>query len=69
MDGIVISGDEQRTNWTVGIAVLHSHSIRWRDMALAVLLFVFFCIIVLIGLFVFPPTKWVKWFANDNKKR
>jgi hypothetical protein len=24
---------------------------------------------VLIGLFVFPPTKWVKWFANDHKKR
>jgi len=38
-------------------------------MALAVLLFVFFCIIVLIGLFVFPPTQWVKWFAKDDKKR
>lgn len=38
-------------------------------MALAVLLFVFFVIIVLIGLFVFPPTKWVQWFASGNKKK
>jgi hypothetical protein len=38
-------------------------------MALAVLLFVFFCIIVLIGLFVFPPTKWVKWFASGEDKK
>lgn len=38
-------------------------------MALAFLLFVFFVIIVLIGLFIFPPTKWVKWFTDDNKKR
>jgi hypothetical protein len=38
-------------------------------MALAVLLFVFFVIIALIGLFVFPPTKWVEWFGNQNKKK
>jgi hypothetical protein len=38
-------------------------------MALAVLLFVFFIIIVLIGLFVFPPTKWVKLFASETKKK
>ena len=38
-------------------------------MALAVLLFVFFIIIVLIGLFVFPPTKWVEWFASPTKKK
>jgi len=38
-------------------------------MALAVLLFVFFVIIALIGLFVFPPTSWVKWFASENKKK
>jgi hypothetical protein len=38
-------------------------------MALAFLLFVFFVIIVLIGLFVFPPTKWVEWFASKDKKK
>jgi hypothetical protein len=38
------------------------------SMALAVLLFVFFVIVVLIGLFVFPPTKWVEWFASKDKK-
>jgi hypothetical protein len=38
-------------------------------MALAVLLLVFFVIIVLITLFIFPPTKWVKWFANPGKKK
>jgi hypothetical protein len=38
-------------------------------MALAVLLFVFFVIIVLIGLFIFPPTKWVQWFASQNKRK
>ena len=38
-------------------------------MALAVLLFVFFVIIVLIALFIFPPTKWVKWFASQDKKK
>jgi len=37
-------------------------------MALAFLLFVFFVIIVLIGLFIFPPTKWVERFANKEKK-
>ena len=38
-------------------------------MALVVLLFVFFIIIVLIALFIFPPTKWVKWFAAMEKKK
>jgi hypothetical protein len=38
-------------------------------MALAVLLFVFFVIIILIALFIFPPTMWVKWFAAQNKKK
>jgi hypothetical protein len=39
-----------------------------RPMALAVLLFVFFVIIVLITLFIFPPTRWVRWFASKDKK-
>jgi hypothetical protein len=38
-------------------------------MALALLLFVFFVVVAMIALFVFPPTKWVQWFYNtDNKK-
>ena len=69
MNGFFVSRDQQRADRAIGIAVLHMLSIRWRHMALAVLLFVFFVIIVLIGLFVFPPTKWVKWFASDDKKK
>ncbi len=38
-------------------------------MALAVLLFVFFVIIALIGLFVFPPTKWVEWFRESEQSK
>ena len=37
-------------------------------MALAVLLFVFFIIVILIALFIFPPNKWVEWFVNRDKK-
>ena len=37
-------------------------------MALAFLLFVFFIVVALIALFVFPPTKWVKWFYNTDNK-
>jgi hypothetical protein len=37
-------------------------------MALVVLLFVFFVIVVLIAFFVFPPNKWVEWFSNKDKK-
>jgi hypothetical protein len=37
-------------------------------MALAVLLFVFFVIVVLIALFIFPPTKWVEWFVKKDQK-
>ena len=35
-------------------------------MALVVLLFVFFVIIVLIALFIFPPTNWVEVVPNDG---
>ena len=42
-------------------------------MALAVLLFVFFIIVLLIAFFIFPPNKWVEWFVkppgpNQGKK-
>jgi hypothetical protein len=39
-------------------------------MALAILLFVFFIVIVMIAFFVFPPSKWLEWFYNesDDKK-
>jgi membrane protein YdbS with pleckstrin-like domain len=38
-------------------------------MALAILLFVFFVVVAMITLFIFPPTKWVQWFyKTDNKK-
>ena len=37
-------------------------------MALAVLLFVFFVIVVLIAFFIFPPNKWVEWFVKKDKK-
>jgi hypothetical protein len=37
-------------------------------MALVVLLFVFFIIVVLIALFIFPPNKWVEWFVDRDKK-
>jgi hypothetical protein len=37
-------------------------------MALAVLLFVFFIIVILIALFIFPPNKWVEWFVKNDKK-
>ena len=36
-------------------------------MALAVLLFVLFIVVLMIAFFVFPPTKWVEWFYNQTK--
>jgi hypothetical protein len=68
MNRFVVARDQKRTDQAIGVAVLHTLSIRWRDMALAVLLFVFFVIVVLIALFIFPPNKWVEWFANKDKK-
>ena len=38
-------------------------------MALAFLLFVFFVVIAMIALFVFPPTKWVQWFYHTDDKK
>jgi hypothetical protein len=37
-------------------------------MALFVLLMVFFFVVVLIALFIFPPNKWVEWLEKDKKK-
>ena len=37
-------------------------------MALFVLLLVFLMIVLLITLFIFPPTKWVKKMTKDNKR-
>lgn len=37
-------------------------------MALFVLLLVFVMIVLLITLFIFPPTKWVKKMTKDNKR-
>jgi hypothetical protein len=36
-------------------------------MALFVLLFVFFIVVVLIAAFIYPPEKWVAWFLNKKK--
>lgn len=40
-------------------------------MALAFLLLVFLVVVGMITLFIFPPTKWVKWFYNqtDNQQK
>lgn len=38
-------------------------------MALFVLLFVFFIIVVLIALFIFPPQKWVEWFVKSDSAK
>ncbi len=38
-------------------------------MALAILLFVFFIVVAMIALFIFPPTKWVQWFYNTDDKK
>jgi len=35
-------------------------------MALAILLFVFFIVVVMIAFFVFPPTGWVSWFYHEE---
>lgn len=37
-------------------------------MALFVLLLVFLMIVLLITLFIFPPTRWVKKMTKDNKR-
>ncbi len=39
-------------------------------MALVFLLFVFLVVVGMITLFIFPPTKWIKWFYNqaDSEK-
>ena len=37
-------------------------------MALFVLLLVFLFVVLLITLFIFPPTKWVKWMTKNDKK-
>jgi len=36
-------------------------------MALVVLLLVFLLVIVALIGFVFPPTKWLAWFYNENQ--
>ena len=37
-------------------------------MALVVLLLVFLFVILLIALFIFPPTRWVKSMTKNEKK-
>jgi hypothetical protein len=68
MNGFFVARNEQRPDRAVGITVLHTLSIRWRHMALVVLLFVFFIIVLLIAFFIFPPNKWVEWFVKKDKK-
>ena len=69
MNRFLIARDQQRANRAVGITILHGPSMRWRDMALAVLLFVFFVIIVvLIALFIFPPNKWVRMVRRQEQE-
>jgi hypothetical protein len=36
-------------------------------MALAILLFVLFIVVAMIAFFIFPPTKWVEWFYDNNE--
>jgi hypothetical protein len=36
-------------------------------MALVFLLLVFFLVIIALIGFVFPPTKWLAWFYNENE--
>jgi hypothetical protein len=40
-------------------------------MAFVFLLFVLLVVVAMITLFIFPPTKWVKWFYNqtDSEKK
>jgi hypothetical protein len=38
-------------------------------MALAFLLLVFFLVIAMIAFFIFPPTKWVEWFYNNDEEK
>lgn len=35
-------------------------------MALAILLFVLFMVVLMIALFVFPPTRWLEWFYSTE---
>ncbi|MEI9813905.1 MAG: hypothetical protein WDO18_15240 [Acidobacteriota bacterium] len=35
-------------------------------LALVILLFVLFIVVVMIAYFIFPPTKWVRWFYNQE---
>jgi len=37
-------------------------------MALAILLLVFLFVILLIALFIFPPSRWVKTMTKNEKK-
>jgi hypothetical protein len=40
------------------------------QMALVFLLFVLLIVVAMIAFFIFPPTKWVQWFYNqDNEKK
>ena len=68
MNRFLVARNQQGADGRICIAVLHTLSIRWRHMALAVLLFVFFIIVLLIAFFIFPPNKWVEWFVNKDKK-
>lgn len=38
-------------------------------MALVILLLMFLFVILLIAMFVFPPTKWVEFFYKGTKKQ
>jgi hypothetical protein len=70
VQGCVVPGQQQWADGTVQVTVAHSRYATIEiSMALAILLFVFFVVVAMIALFIFPPTKWVQWFYNTDDKK
>lgn len=67
---VFVTRHQQRSHGSFEITELHA--LRYHSaMALAFLLLVLFIVVAMITLFIFPPTKWVKWFYSetDNQQK
>lgn len=63
----VVRGQQQASGGSFGETIPHArYATMEGNMALAFLLVVLFFVVLLIAFFIFPPTKWVRWFYNQE---
>ncbi len=66
-DRAVVRGEQQASGGSFGETIPHArYATMEGNMALAFLLVVLFFVVLLIAFFIFPPTKWVRWFYNQE---